>query len=194
MQGLGLSDHKDKEVLNLYSALRLCRSKFSGSSRWSAHHAGCDNAIRIASRFPLLDLINVFHTFRHLAPDRVLLVEEAGIVENNKKLRVGRIRVLRTGHGADAANMRFRIELGLDVGVGRTAHACAIRAAGLCHEAIDDAVKDDTIIEFLANELLDMGDMAWRQIWPHLDHDTPFGSFEYQCVVCCAHARKSCVG
>ena len=38
-----------------------------------------------------------------------------------------------------------------------------VRAAGLGHEAVDHAVKDDAVIEALGDEPLDMGDVTRRE-------------------------------
>ena len=56
---------------------------------------------------PRLILSTIVHAFHDLAPDRVLLVEEAGIVEADEELRVGRVRGAGARHGADAAHMRL---------------------------------------------------------------------------------------
>ena len=43
--------------------------------------------------------------------------------------------------------MRLVVELGLQVGLVRTAGAIALGAAGLGHEAVDDTMEDDTVIK-----------------------------------------------
>ena len=78
-----------------------------------------------------------------LAPDRVLAVEEAGVVEADEELRIGRVRTRRAGHRHRAAHMRLGVELRLEVRIFRSARAGPVRAAGLGHEAVDHPVKDD---------------------------------------------------
>ena len=74
--------------------------------------------------------------------------------------------------------MRLGVELGLEVRIFRSARAGAVRAAGLRHESVDDAVKHDAVVEFLGDELLDMRDMARREVGPHLDHHGPLRRLE----------------
>ena len=68
--------------------------------------------------------------------------------------------------------MRLAVELGLELLAG-AAGAGALRAAGLRHEAVDHAVKHDAVVESLAHQLLDAGDVAGREIGAHRDHDLP---------------------
>ena len=49
--------------------------------------------------------------------DRVLVIEEGGIIETDEKLAVGRVRIGRPCHRAYAAHMRFLGELCLKVGL-----------------------------------------------------------------------------
>src|SRR5262249_6212567 len=99
-----------------------------------------------------LDLVQVFHALNHLAPHSVLLVEEPGIVEADEELAVGAVGVLRARHGAHAAHVRLGIELGGEVGIARAAGAGALGAAGLGHEAVDDAVEDNAVVETLTRQ------------------------------------------
>ena len=72
-------------------------------------------------------------------------------------------------------------------GIFRAAGAGAVRAAGLRHEAVDDAVEDDAVVEALGDELLDVRDMARREIGPHLDDDRALGRLEGQRVALFGH-------
>ncbi len=47
------------------------------------------------------------------------------------------------------------------------------RIAGLRHEAVDDAMEDDAVIEALAGELLDPFDMKGCDVGQELDGDPP---------------------
>src|SRR3954453_4635102 len=94
--------------------------------------------VRIAHRLAALDLVRDVHTLHDLAPHRVLLVEEAGLVEADEELRVGRRRGAAARPGACAAHRRFAVEPGLEVRQVRAAGAGSGRIARLRHEALDD--------------------------------------------------------
>src|SRR5438552_1680655 len=101
------------------------------------------NLVRVLHRLAALDLVDVLHAFDDLAPHGVLLVEETGVVEADEELAVGAVRVLRARHRGGAAHMRLGIELGRQVRIARPAGAGAVRASGLRHEAVDDAMEHD---------------------------------------------------
>src|SRR6185312_16430205 len=101
-------------------------------------------------------------------------VEEGGRREADEELAVGTVGTLRARHRAGAARMLAGIELGLELAAG-AAGAVAARIAGLRHEAVDDAVKDDAVIETLARQLLDARDMVGREIGSELDDDAAGG-------------------
>ena len=73
--------------------------------------------------------------------------------------------------------VRLLVELGLELLAG-AAGAGAVRAAGLRHEAVDDAVKHDAVVEAVAHQLLDARDMAGREVRAHLDDDLALGGLE----------------
>ena len=137
----------------------------------------------ILHRLAALDLVDVIHALDDLAPDRVLAVEEAGIVEADEELRVGGVRVLGARHRAGAAAVVHVGELGLQVRLVGAAHAGAgrveVRAvglaeldvAGLGHEAVDDAVEHDAVIGAFARQFLDAADMAGSEIREEFDDD-----------------------
>src|ERR1700730_157271 len=116
-------------------------------------------------------ILSVLHVRRDLSPDGILLVEKARVAKANEELRVGRIRVLRAGHGTGAAHMRLGVELRLEIGILRAAGPGPVRAAGLGHEPLDHAVKNYAVVELLAHKLLDVRDMGWSEIGPHVDDD-----------------------
>src|SRR5712675_2921103 len=103
-----------------------------GSSRVS-RHVRLDDLVGILHRLAALDLVDVLHARGHLAPDRVLAIEEGGVVEADEELAVAGIRAGGARHRGGAAHMRLLIELGLELLAG-TAGAGALRAAGLGHE------------------------------------------------------------
>jgi hypothetical protein len=78
--------------------------------------------------------------------------------------------------------MRLGIEFLLEVRVFRTAGAGTMRAAGLRHEALNDAMKHDTVIKAFADELLDVFDVFRREVGTHFDDDRAFGRLERQRV------------
>ena len=139
-------------------------------------------------RLAALDLVDVLHALGDLAPDRVLAVEEGGVVEADEELAVGGIRAGRARHRGGAAHMRLLVELGLELLAG-AAGAGALRAAGLRHEALDHAMEHDAVVKAFPHQFLDPRDMAGRQVGPHLDGDGPLGGFEDQSIFGDSHAR-----
>src|SRR6202035_2075185 len=84
----------------------------SASSRIQ-RHVRLDDLVGILDRLAALDLVDVLHARRHLAPDRVLAVEEGGVVEADEELAVAGIRARGARHRGGAADMRLRFEFGL---------------------------------------------------------------------------------
>src|SRR4051794_20323726 len=80
----------------------------------SAHRRLYD-LVGILHRLATLDLVDVLHAFDHLAPDGVVLVEKAGIVEADEELAVRAVRALRARHRGGAAHVRLGIELGRQI-------------------------------------------------------------------------------
>ena len=115
----------------------------------------------------LLDLVDNVHAGRHLAEDGVLAVERWRGREHDEELRIGGVRVGRTGHADRAAHeMRLVGELGRQVGQVRAASAGAGRIAGLRHEAVDDAMEHDAVIKALLRQRLDLRDVLGREVGP----------------------------
>ena len=111
-----------------------------------------------------------------------LTVEKARVVEADEELRIGGIRVAGSRHRHRAAHVRLGVELSLEVGIFRAAGSGPVRAAGLRHEAVDDAVKDDAVVEAFVDQPLDVRDMAGRDRRVHLDDHRAFGGLERQRV------------
>src|SRR6476659_883149 len=60
--------------------------------------------------------------------------------------------------------------------------------AGLRHEAVDDAVEHDAVIEALTRELLDALDVVRREVGAQLHGDRPARRLDNQCILgCCRH-------
>src|SRR5258706_4408794 len=92
-----------------------------------------DDLVRVLHRLTPLDLVDVLHARRHLAPDRVLVVEERGVIEADEELAIGGIRAGGARHRGGAAYMRLVVELGLEL-LARTARAGALPTARLRHK------------------------------------------------------------
>ena len=125
----------------------------AGDQRDRRGHLGdrrLDDLARLARRLADGQRVDMLHAALDLAPDGVLLVEEAGVVEADEELAVGAVRVLRARHRAGAADVRLVAELGLEVGKLAAAHAGAGRVAALGHEAGDHAVEHDAVVEAFA--------------------------------------------
>src|SRR4051812_44511270 len=89
---------------------------------WGLRRVGCDlhrhDLVGVAHRFAALDLVDHVHAVDDLAPHGVFAVEEGGVLEADEELAVGRIRALRAGHRAGAADVRLAAELRLEVLAG----------------------------------------------------------------------------
>src|SRR5205814_3037143 len=78
-------------------------------------HVRLDDLVGVLHRLAALDLVDVLHARSDLAPDRVLVVEEGRVVEADEELAVAGIRARGAGHRGGAADMRFLVELGLQL-------------------------------------------------------------------------------
>ena len=104
--------------------------------------------------------------------------------EADEELAVGAVRVLRAGGTHRAAHERLLVELGHDVALARAAGAGAGGIAGLGHEARDDAVEDDAVVEPSLGQLLDPGDVLGRHVGQELDqHAAARGQLDDERVV-----------
>src|ERR1700730_4420066 len=153
-------------------------------------HMRLDDLVRVLHRLPAPYFCVVLPSRRHLAPHRVLVVEERRIVEADEELAVAGIRAGRARHRGGAADMRFLVELGLQLLAG-TAGTGAVRAPGLRHEAFDHTVEHDAVVKSLAHQFLDPCDVARCQIGPHFDRDRPLRGFEDQSIFGVSHALFS---
>ncbi len=113
----------------------------------------------------------MLHPALDLAPQSVLLVEEARVVEADEELAVRAVRALRAGHRASTADVALIVELGLQVWELAPAHAGAGGVAALRHEAGDNAVEHDAIIKAFARQRRDPLDMSRGEVGAKLDDD-----------------------
>src|SRR5918993_2481144 len=130
-----------------------------------------DDLARLARRLADRQRVDMLHAALDLAPDGVLIVEEAGVVEADEELAVRAVGVLRAGHRADAADVRLTAEFGLQVRKIGAAGAAPARITALGHEAGDHAMKRNAVVEAALRQLLDPLDMARRQVRAELDDD-----------------------
>src|SRR3954451_4584933 len=107
---------------------------------------GLDDLVGVAHRLAALDLVDILHALGDFPPGRILAIEEAGIVEADEELAVAGVRALGACHRDRAAHMRLAIDLGLELLAG-TAGPGPLRASGLRHEPLDDAVKNHAVVE-----------------------------------------------
>ncbi len=163
----------------------ILKAVYSRSGRVS-RHVRLDDLVRVLHRLATLDLVDILHAGRDLAPDGVLVVEETGIVETDEELAVAGVRVGGARHRGGAAHMRLLVELGLQLLAG-TAGAGALRAAGLGHEAIDHAMEHDAVVEALPHQFLDACHMVGRKVGTHLDGHGALGGLQNQSVLVVCH-------
>src|SRR5713101_6240497 len=129
-----------------------------------------DDLVGVLYRLATLDLVDVFHALGHLAPDRVLVVEERGIIEADEELAIAGIRAGGARHRGGAAHMRLVVEFGLELLAG-AAGAGALRTAGLRHETLDHAMEHDAVVKSLAHQFLDPRDVTRCEVRAHFDGD-----------------------
>src|SRR2546423_8951009 len=168
--------------------LRMPRN--DGVSLRSVGHPRLDDLVGILHRLAALDLVDVLHARGHLAPDRVLAVEEGGVVEADEELAVAGIRARRARHRGGAADMRLLVELGLQFLAG-AAGAGALRTAGLRHKALDHAMEHDAVVKAFAHQFLDPRDVAGREVRAHFDGDGALGGLKNQSIFGVSHALLS---
>ena len=94
--------------------------------------------------------------------------------------------ILRARHRDRAATVRLAVELGLELLAG-AAGAGAVRTAGLRHEAVDDAMEDDAVVEAVAHQFLDPRHVARREVGPHRDHHLALGGLQHHRVFGFSH-------
>ena len=92
--------------------------------------------------------------FEHLAERRVLAVQELAVFVHDEELATWRSSATARAHRQNAALMAqvvlhaVELELAPDAVAG-AAHTSSLRAAALDHEAGDDAVKNQAVVEAL---------------------------------------------
>ena len=98
------------------------------------------------------DAVHHVHAVHDAAEGGVLPIQMGGVLVHDEELAAGRVHGLCAGHAEDAAGVAKVVadavggELTLDAVAG-AAHAGAVGAAALDHEAGDDAVEDQTVVE-----------------------------------------------
>src|SRR5256885_5816107 len=100
------------------------------------------------------DLVRHLHPPDDLPEDRVLTVEEVGILDHDEELRAGAVRIVGSCHGHDPAAMGLGVELRLQL-VARAAHAVLALLVGILrvgissldHESRYDTVKERLVVE-----------------------------------------------
>ena len=83
--------------------------------------------------------------------------------EGDEELAVAAVRAARARHAERAAFKRLIGEFRLDL-LAAAAHAVAVRAAGLGHEALDHAVENQAVIVTFTDQLLDARDVLRGEI------------------------------
>src|ERR1700682_1068379 len=159
-------------------------------SRRVERHPRLDDLVRALHRLAALDLVDVLHARRDLAPDRVLVVEEGSIVEADEELAVAGIRAGGARHRGGAAHMRLLVEFGLQFLAG-AAGAGALRTPRLRHKAFDHAVEHDAVVKSLAHQFLDPRDVSGLKVGTHFDGDRSRRGFEDQSIFGVSHALFS---
>src|SRR4029077_12686202 len=153
-------------------------------------HRRLDDLVGIPDGLSALDLVDGFPAFDHLAPNRVLVVEEAGVVKADEKLTVPGIGTTSACHRDRTADMGLTIEFGLEL-LSRPAGPRALRASRLCHEAVNHAVEHNAIVEPVLDEFLDARDVTRRKIGPHFNDDVTFGGLQSQRIFRLCHLSLS---
>src|SRR5690348_4408172 len=134
-----------------------------------------DDLSWFARRLALRQCVDMLHAALDLAPDGVLAVEEAGVVEANEKLAVGAVGVLRASHRGRPAYVRLSREFRLQVGEIGTVVAGPSRIAALRHEARDHTMERHIIVKAAVGELGDALDVTWCEVGAELDDDIAAG-------------------
>ena len=112
-----------------------------------------------------------------LAERGVLAVEKARIAMADEKLGAGGIGIIRARHREDAANVGLVVEFRLDLVAGAAGApqilfgiVFRVGVAPLNHEILDDAMKAGAVVKALPGELLEIFDVAGRNIRPEFDN------------------------
>src|SRR6202012_244974 len=90
---------------SINAAARAARLVLGVGRNLDLHHL-----VGIRGRLALLDLVDVFHARRHLAPHGVLAVEEVGVLEADEELATRRVGIVGACHRDGAAAVRLLAE------------------------------------------------------------------------------------
>ena len=135
-----------------------------------------------------------------LAKGGVLAVEEVCIAKTDKKLAAGGVRIGRSGHRDDTANMWTIVELGLDRMAG-TAGApevferliLGLRVAALDHESGHDTVKASAIVKPIVGQLGEVCHRAGGDIGLKFYGYFPLGGLDSRVWICVFAHVKACI-
>ena len=111
----------------------------------------------VAAGHAICDLVDILHALDDLAEGGILAVKVRCVLVHDEKLAAGGVGCHGTGHGQNASGVlevvlhTVHSELTLDA-VARAADADTLRVAALDHEASDDAVEDNAVIEVVLYE------------------------------------------
>ena len=111
----------------------------------------------VAAGHALCDLVDILHALDDLAEGGILAVKVRCILMHDEKLAAGGVGRHGTSHAQDTSGMlevvfhAVHCKLALDA-VARAADADTLRVAALDHEASDDAVEDNAVIELVLYE------------------------------------------
>ena len=136
--------------------LRLRIGETEGVGGDAGHDDGDNGAVE-AVRANGGDAVYHVHAADDLTEGRVLSVKVRGILVHDEELAAGRIRVHGSGHGEDAGRVAEIVretvhrEFAADLIAG-TAHAVAVRAPALDHEAFDDPVEGQAVVKALIHQ------------------------------------------
>src|SRR3546814_4074601 len=92
-----------------YRAVRRDRPGQSRPAGDSGRQPRLLNLAGLCRRLALGKRIDMFHAVGHFTPDGILPVQESRVTKADEELAVGRVRVRRTRHGANAPDVRLEI-------------------------------------------------------------------------------------
>src|SRR5438552_10769241 len=113
--------------------------------------------------------------FYQFAERGVLVIDKVGVAMTDKELAAGRIRIIRSRHGKNAAVVLAIVEFGLDFvariarsPLGFLAGILCQRIAALNHKILNDTMETSAVIESLPGKGLEVFDRFRRHIRPKL--------------------------
>lgn len=160
----------------LMSSLGLCTKKMMVSR--GVNHLR-DRYVPIILSVGRTNLSDCIHSFRYASENRMLAVQERRWSKCDKELAsvcVGS----GVGHGQDASADKAQLGMQLVLessSIDRsTTRTRSCRIATLNHEAIDDPVKENTVVESLFGKLVEIGTRLWCMSPVQLDGQSAHGS------------------